>query len=102
MPVAPEGVSTEARDVIKDGATWILAGFLTVNWLSGAAGLNATSPYSAFFISGAQTVGTYEPNSAPEKKVGDTGSLYEEMTCHEEKSDVAVETPVEYSGKWGI
>lgn len=89
---APEGVSTEARDV-KGWCHVDFGGVFTVNWLSGAAGLNATSPYSAFFISGAQTVGTYEPNSAPEKKVGDTGSLYEEMICHEEKSDVAVETP---------
>lgn len=89
---APEGVSTENSDV-KGWCHVDFNGGLTVNWLSGAAGLNATSPYSAFFMSGAQTVGTYEPNSVPKKKVGSTGAAYEEMSSHEEESDTVAEAP---------
>ena len=89
---APEGVSTSTEDV----KGWCHVDFdssFTVNWLSGAAGLKGTAPYMAFFMSGAQTVGTYEPNSDPEKKVGNTGTAYEKMTKHESQTDLAAEPP---------
>ena len=59
---APEGTSTDNNDV----KGWCHVDFnksFTVNWLAGAGGLTGKTPYSAFFMSGAQTVGTYEPNS---------------------------------------
>lgn len=89
---APEGVATDTTDV-KGWCHVDFNGSFTVNWLSGAAGLKGTSPYMAFFMSGAQTVGTYEPNSPPEKRVGDTEMDYEKMTRHEEKADTGTESP---------
>nr|WP_294660144.1 isopeptide-forming domain-containing fimbrial protein [uncultured Blautia sp.] len=89
---APEGVSTRNDDV----KGWCHVDFdssFTVNWLAGAAALKGTSPYMAFFMSGAQSVGTYEPNAVPEKKVGNTGKDYEEMTRHESESDASGEAP---------
>lgn len=44
-------------------------------------------------MSGAQTVGTYEPNEKPEKKVGNTNAAYSDMTRHESESDTAEEKP---------
>lgn len=89
---APEGVATEIDDV----KGWCHVDFnksFTLNWLAGEAGLNGVNPYTAFFMSGAQTVGTYEPNEKPEKKVGNTNAAYSDMTRHESESDTAEEKP---------
>lgn len=89
---APEGVSTNNDDI----KGWCHIDFdksFTVNWLSGAAALKGTGPYMAFFMSGAQSVGTYEPNAAPEKKVGDTDADYDKMTKHESESDASEDAP---------
>lgn len=89
---APEGTSTDNNDV----KGWCHVDFnksFTVNWLAGAGGLTGKTPYSAFFMSGAQTVGTYEPNSEPEKKVGAVDSSYSSMKRRESESDTAAEKP---------
>ena len=91
---APEGVGTNTEDI----QGWCHVDFnrsFTMNWLAGGAALKGTSPYLAFFMSGAQSVGTYEPNSEPEKRAGDTGTAYEIMTKHDSNSDVAVDAPYE-------
>lgn len=89
---APEGTSTN-NDDIKGWCHVDFNGSFTVNWLAGEGGLQGKSPYSAFFMSGAQTVGTYEPNAAPEKKVGNTNSGYSSMTCHASEADTSDEKP---------
>lgn len=89
---APEGVSTDNDDV-KGWCHVDFNGSFTVNWLAGEGGLKGISPYAAFFMSGAQTVGTYEPNDAPEKKAGDTNASYGNMKYHASESDSAAEKP---------
>lgn len=89
---APEGAATDINDV----KGWCHVDFnksFTLNWIAGEAGLKGVNPYTAFFMSGAQTVGTYEPNEIPEKKVGNTDAGYESMTRHESESDTANEKP---------
>ena len=91
---APEGAGTNTDDV----KGWCHVDFnrsFTMNWLAGGAALKGTSPYLAFFMSGAQSVGTYEPNSEPEKRAGDTGAVYDAMTKHDSNSDTAADAPYE-------
>ena len=58
-------------------------GSFTLNWLSQETWKTGTGLQNAFYVSTGQTVGTYEPNPAPEKRVGDEGSSYASMSRHE-------------------
>ncbi|MBU5482307.1 isopeptide-forming domain-containing fimbrial protein [Blautia sp. MSJ-19] len=58
-------------------------GSFTLNWLAQDSWKNSKGAQNAFYISTGQTIGTYEPNPAPEKKVGDQTESYETMKRHE-------------------
>lgn len=57
-------------------------GTFTVNWLAQSSWNTSRGPMNAFFISTSQSVGTYEPNPAPQKRIGNTGSSFENMARH--------------------
>lgn len=54
-------------------------GSFTVNWLAQKSWNTTRGPMNAFFISTSQSVGTYEPNPAPEKRVGAAEASFEKM-----------------------
>ena len=58
-------------------------GSFTINWLAQDSWKNSTGAQNAFYVSTGQTVGTYEPNPGPEKRVGDEGAAYTSMAKHE-------------------
>ena len=76
-----EGVATTNSDP-KGWCQVDFNGSFTVNWLAQDSWLTSTSPMNAFYVSTSQSVGTYEPNPDPEKRVGDAGSSFESMEQH--------------------
>lgn len=79
---SPEGIDTESDDV-KAWCQLDFDGYFMVNWNSQENWKTATYPQNAYFSTTGKTVGTYEPNPGPEKKVGDDGMDYENMSRHE-------------------
>lgn len=76
------GISTE----INDEKAWCQLDFdgsFTLNWNAQDEWKTITAPQNAFFISTGKSLGTYEPNPGPEKRVGDDGMAYERMSRHE-------------------
>lgn len=58
-------------------------GSFTFNWLAQDSWKNGTGAQNAFYLSTGQTIGTYEPNPGPEKRVGDENEPFESMARHE-------------------
>lgn len=79
---SPEGIDAESDDV-KAWCQLDFDGYFMVNWNSQENRKTATYPQNAYFSTTGKTVGTYEPNPGPEKKVGDDGMDYEQMSRHE-------------------
>lgn len=79
---SPEGIDAESDDV-KAWCQLDFDGYFMVNWNSQENWKTATYPQNAYFSTTGKTVGTYEPNPGPEKKVGDDGMDYEQMSRHE-------------------
>lgn len=68
-------------------------GTFTVNWLAQSSWNTGRGPMNAFFISTSRSVGTYETNPSPEKRVGDSGSSFESMGRHGSEGDSYVISP---------
>lgn len=62
-------------------------GSFSLSWLSQDSWKNGTGPQNAFFISTSKSVGTYEPNPGPEKRVGKENAYFSVMTKHEFTAD---------------
>ncbi len=73
-----DGVATTNSDP-KGWCQVDFNGSFTVNWLAQKSWNTSRGPMNAFFISTSQSVGTYEPNPAPEKRVGASGASFEKM-----------------------
>lgn len=58
-------------------------GYFMLNWNAQEKWKTTTKPQNAFYISTGKTVGTYEPNPVPEKRVGDDGASFAAMAKHE-------------------
>ena len=82
---SPEGVSTTNADP-RGWCQVDFNGTFTVNWLAQDSWITSRGPSNAFFISTSQPVGTYEPNPAPQKRVGDRGASFAETTEHDSEN----------------
>lgn len=81
-----EGVSTTNSDP-KGWCQVDFNGTFTVNWLAQKSWSTGTGPTNAFFVSTSLSVGTYEPNPAPEKRVGDAGTSFANMEQHNSENN---------------
>ena len=79
---SPEGEDIDTDDV-KAWCQLDFDGYFMLNWNSQESWNNETYPQNAFFLTTGKTVGTYEPNPKPEKRVGNDGAAYNSMTKHE-------------------
>ena len=57
-------------------------GSFIINWLAQDSWKNSTGAQNAFYLSTGQTIGSYEPNPGPEKRVGDENASFESMARH--------------------
>lgn len=58
-------------------------GSFTINWLAQDSWKNSKGVQNAFYLSTGQTIGTYEPNPGPEKRVGEENASFDSMNRHE-------------------
>src|SRR5699024_8860789 len=77
-----EGEATTNSD-IWGWCTVHFNGSFTMNWLAQDTWYTTTGPQNAFYVSTSQSVGTYEPNPGPEKRVGNANQAYTAMTKHD-------------------
>ena len=77
-----EGEATTNSDV-WGWCTVHFNGSFTMNWLAQDTWYTTTGPQNAFYVSTSQSVGTYEPNPGPEKRVGNANQAYTAMTKHD-------------------
>lgn len=83
-----EGVKT-TNDDPKGWCQVQFDGSLAFSWLSQSNWTGVTYPQNAFFVSTGLSVGTYEPNPQPEKRVGNDGTSYSSMSKHEYTSETS-------------
>ena len=57
-------------------------GSFIINWLAQDSWKNSTGAQNAFYLSTGQTIGSYEPNPGPEKRVGDENASFDSMARH--------------------
>lgn len=78
-----EGSASLSNNDVQGWCQIDFNGSFMLNWLAQDSWKNSTSAQNAFYISTGQSVGSYEPNPAPEKRVGDEGAEYTSMTKHD-------------------
>ena len=70
-------------------------GSFIINWLAQDSWKNSTGAQNAFYLSTGQTIGSYEPNPGPEKRVGDENASFDSMARHTfTDNDPAYETQI--------
>ena len=57
-------------------------GSFAINWLAQDSWKDGTGAQNAFYLSTGQSVGSYEPNPGPEKRVGDENASFDSMARH--------------------
>lgn len=70
----------------SDPDGWVTVNFngaFGINWLAQGSVSTSTGPMNAFCIFTSQTVGIYEPNPGPEKRVGNQNQAYTAMAKHD-------------------
>lgn len=70
------------NDDVKGWCQLDFNGSFTINWLSQDSWKNSTGLQNAFYLSTGQSVGSYEPNPGPEKRVGDENASFDSMARH--------------------
>lgn len=62
-------------------------GSFMINWLAQDSWKNGTGAQNAFYLSTGQSIGSYEPNPGPEKRVGDENASFDSMSRHTFSAD---------------
>ena len=70
------------NDDVKGWCQLDFNGSFTINWLAQDSWKNSTGAQNAFYLSTGQSVGKYEPNPGPEKRVGNENASFDSMARH--------------------